>query len=330
MIKKLLIALSLCFVMGEPDLGRAAELSPFQVRNLVPAALVHGLAIAESPYLLGAGLSSLQTGFELANNATLNARGGESTTLDGETYVATLRLRYGLSDRLQLGVDLPWVWHSAGVMDSFINDWHDFFGFSNGDRGDLQNNQLDYIYARDGAEEMNLQDDVDGLGDLRLRLSWQFETTDQSAFSLQGQIKAPTGDADKLTGSEAWDFSLALSGQRGFALGDGQGAFWGGLGITWLGDGEVLEEDVEDFAANGWLGAGWSPLEWLALKLQLDSHTALYDSDLREFGDPAVILTMGGTLGLAESTLLEIGIGEDLNVNASPDVTLHLNLTHKF
>jgi hypothetical protein len=39
---------------------------------------------------------------------------------------------------------------------------------------------------------------------------------------------------------------------------------------------------------------------------------------------------MGGTLGLAESTLLEIGIGEDLNVNASPDVTLHLNLTHKF
>ena len=115
-----------------------------------------------------------------------------------------------------------------------------------------------------------------------------------------------------------------------FPLGKGQGALWGGFGVSWLGDGEVLQEDVEDYAANGWFGAGWSPLRWLALKLQIDSHTALYDSGLGELGDPAVILTMGGTLGLGENTFLDIGVGEDLNVSASPDATFHFNLGHRF
>jgi hypothetical protein len=315
---------------------QALELTPFAVRNFSPTALVHGLSIAETPYLLPAGKTTLHTGFDLANNATINTRNDERILLDGETYVATLGLRYGLSDQLQVGIDLPWVWHSGGFLDSFISDWHDFFGLPEGDRDDLKNDQLDYRYSRNGEERLRLQDKTDSLGDLRLKLAWQFATTAQSAFTLQAQVKAPTGDADKLTGSEAWDVSLAISAQRNFSLGNGhgeskgRGALWGGFGVSWLGDGEVLEEDVEDFAASGWVGAGWSPLDWLSLKVQIDSHTALYDSDLRELGDPAVILTMGGTLGLGEKTFLDVGVGEDLNVNASPDITFHLDLNHRF
>lgn len=332
---KLLGLMTLIMIIAASP-SRALDLIPFQVRNLSPTALVHGLSIAETPNLLQAGTVTANTRFDLANHATLNthdslnAGGGESIHLDGETYVATLGVRYGITDQLQVGIDLPWVWHSRGVMDGFINDWHDFFGFPNGDRDTLKNDQLDYLYTRDGEERLRRQDEVDGVGDLRLQLAWQFKRTDQSAFTLQAQAKAPTGDAHKLTGSEAWDLSLALSSQRDFPLGDGRGALWGGVGVSWLGDGEVLAEDVEDFAANGWLGAGWSPLEWLALKVQIDSHSALYDSDLGELGEPAVILTMGGALALGENTLLEIGVGEDLNVNASPDVTFHLNLAYSF
>lgn len=306
------------------------EVTPFQVRNFSPTALVHGLSIAETPHLLPAGATSLKTSFDLANNSSLSTRTNEGILLDGESYIATLGMRYGLSDTLQLGIDLPWVWHSEGFMDGFISDWHNFFGLPNGDRDELQNDQLNYLYYRDGKEHLNLQDETNGFGDLRLQLAWQFKATDQSAFTLQTQLKAPTGNANKLTGSEAWDLSLALSAQRDFPLGKGQGALWGGFGVSWLGDGEVLEDEVEDYAASGWMGAGWVPLNWLALKLQIDSHTALYDSNLTELGDPAVILTMGGTLALGEKTLLDIGVGEDLNVNASPDVTFHFQLAHKF
>ena len=306
------------------------EMTPFQVRNFAPTALVHGLSIAETPYLLPTGKTSLQTDFDLANHASFDMRTGEAILLDGTTYIATMGLRYGLSNTVQLGIDLPWVWHSAGSLDSFISHWHDFFGLPNGSRDDLEDDQLNYRYSLNGEERLRLQDETDGLGDVRLLLAWQFKATAQSASTLQVQIKAPTGDADKLTGSEAWDVSLAWSAQRGFSLGHGQGGIWGGFGVSWLGDGEILEEEVEDFAANGWLGAGWSPLDWLALKLQVDSHTALYDSGLGELGDPTVVLTMGGSLGLGEQTTLDIGVGEDLNVSASPDVTFHLHLTHRF
>ncbi len=306
------------------------EVTPFQVRNFSPTALVQGLSIAETPRVLPAGSTSLSTSFDLANNASVNTRTKEGILLDGESYIATLGLRYGLSDSLQLGIDLPWVWHSQGFMDNFISNWHDFFGLPNGDRDDLQDDQLNYLYSSKGKEHLGLQDETNGFGDLRLQLAWQIKATEQSAFTLQTQLKAPTGDANKLTGSEAWDISVALSAQRDFPLGKGQGAFWGGFGVSWLGDGEVLEGEVVDYAANGWIGAGWTPLNWLALKVQIDSHTALYDSNLTELGDPAVMLTIGGTLALSEKTLLDIGVGEDLNVNASSDVTLHLRLAHKF
>lgn len=308
----------------------ALEMTPFAVRNVSPAALVHGLSIAETPYLLSTGEVKLNASFDLANQSALNIENNEAIVLDGESYIATFGVRYGLSNTLQLGIDLPWVWHSKGSLDGFISDWHDVFGLPNGDRDDLKDDQLNYVYISDGEDRMRLQDPDNGPGDLRLLLAWQFKTTEQSAFTLQTQVKAPTGDAGKLTGSEAWDASLALSAQRNFPLGDGAGALWGGFGASWLGDGKVIKEDVEDFAANAWLGAGWSPLHWLALKLQIDSHTTLYDSDLEEIGDPAMILTLGGTLGLSEKTLLDIGISEDLNVNASPDVSLHVNLAHRF
>ncbi len=329
-MKRLLNVLLFPMFLGIATPSLALDLTPFQVRNFSPTALVHGLSIAETPRLLPTGKTALQASFDLANHATLDTSSNEAILLDGETYVATLGLRYGLSDQLQVGIDLPWVWHSGGFLDSFISDWHDFFGLPDGDRDELQDDQLNYLYYRDGTERLRLQDETDSLGDLRLQLAWQFITTEQSAFTLQTQVKAPTGDADKLTGSEAWDVSLALSAQRDFPLGNGQGALWAGFGVSWLGDGEVLEDEVEDFAASGWLGAGWNPLDWLALKLQVDSHTALYDSDLGEIGDPAVILTLGGTLGLGEKTTLDIGVGEDLNVNASPDVTFHLHLAHIF
>jgi hypothetical protein len=250
--------------------------------------------------------------------------------LDGTTYIATLGLRYGLNENLQLGIDLPWVWHAEGFLDGFISDFHDFFSMSNGDRDKLEDDQLDYLYFKDGEERLRLQDETDGLGDLRLQLAWKFKETEKASFTMQSQLKAPTGDADKLTGSEAWDIALSLSAHRDLLYGDDQGAIWGGFGFTWLGNGEFIEEEVEDFAVSGWLGTGWRPLDWLALKLQLDGHTALYDSDLPELGDPTAILTMGGTLGLSDKTTLDIGIGEDLTVYTSPDVTFHLRLTHCF
>lgn len=329
MLKRLLIGLVLVLASSAlPAWG--IELTPFSVRNLAPPALVHGLAVAEPARLNLSGQFSARLGFDLVSNATINDSTNESIHLDGESYVTTLGLRYAMAERLQVGLDLPWVAHNKGFFDGFIQDWHKFFGLHNGDRSQLPDNELTYAYKKVNSDHLLLDDETSGLGDVRLLVAWQLLADEELAASLFTSIKAPTGDADDLTGSGAWDVSVALSAQRDFSLARGIAAVWGGLGGSWLGDGEVLEKQAKEWAANAWLGAGWSPLDWLGFKLQLDSHGALYDSELDELGKAPLILTLGGTLGFGDKTSLDIGVGEDLAVNASPDVSFHLNLAHKF
>lgn len=325
--------LLLCFsllLIGTTAPAFGLELTPFVVRNLAPPVLVQAAAAAEPARLNQAGRLSTRLGFELASNASLDPGAREAILLDGETAVTTLGLRYGLKERWQVGIDLPWISHNDGFLDSFIENWHDFFGLSNGERDNLPEDELNYRYASINGDSFTLDDETSGPGDVRLMLAWQWLASEQLAASLHTTVKAPTGDADDLTGSEAWDVAVAISAQRDFPRPQGDISIWGGVGATWLGDGEVLSQSAEDWVANGWLGIGWIPLEWLALKLQLDSHSALYDSELDELGDPALILTMGGSLGFGEHTSLDIGVGEDLSVNASPDVTFHLALSHRF
>jgi hypothetical protein len=306
------------------------ELAPFAVRNFSPPALVHGLPVAEPARVNQPGQFSSRLGLDVSNIATDDNRSGENIVLDGETYVANLGLRYGLAEHLQVGIDLPWVWQSKGFLDGFIENFHDLFGMPNGDRNNMSKDQINYAYDSNDGDDFLLDHQTNGIGDIRLLAAWQWLDAENSAASIQATIKTPTGDADKFTGSGGWDISLALSAQRDFPLEKGSASLWGGLGGTWLDDGDVLQDRVENWAASGWLGAGWSPIDWLGLKLQLDSHSALYDSDLDEIGTPALILTMGGTLGLGEKTSLDIGVGEDLSIDASSDVTFHLSLAHSF
>jgi hypothetical protein len=99
--------------------------------------------------------------------------------------------------------------------------------------------------------------------------------------------------------------------------------------LGWV-HGGVLADLAKEWVANAWLGAGWSPLAWLGLKLQLDSHSTLYRSELRELGDQALILTLGGTLAAGAATILDLAVGEELIVTASPDFSCHLSLNHRF
>ena len=310
-------------------IGHAVELTPFSVRNLSPTALVHGLAIAESSKVLSPGEKMGQFSFDLVNNATSNQSLNETIILDGETYIGTLSIRYGLSEQIQVGIDIPYIQHANGFLDSFISDWHDFFGLPNGDRDRFPDDQLNY-FGKDGKEGFKVNSEDGGFGDLRANLVYELFSGKSASYAIQFSIKAPTGNAEKLTGSEAWDTSLALMTQYEDSLSSGSYSVWAGIAGNYLGNGEVLEDRVNHWVTNGWLGGGWSPYHWLGLKIQFDSHSSLYDSNLKELGDPALIMTLGGSLALTEKTILDLAFSEDLNVEVSPDIAFHLSLKHTF
>ena len=77
------------------------------------------------------------------------------------------------------------------------------------------------------------------------------------------------------------------------------------------------------------MSLAWLALEWLELKLQLDMHSAMYDSELKQLGSSMQLLA-GGTLHLPGDVLLDLGITEQVITDATPDVGFYLMLRHLF
>lgn len=312
----------------------AIELTPFATRNQNPLVQIYGLPPAEPATLLDSGQAAARLTLDLANSYTRSGSSSESLLLDGETYRSNLALRYGVTERLQVGIDLPHISHSRGFFDGFIENWHNSFNLPDGERNQAPRDRLTYSYQRNSQPLLDLTDSSAGLGDLLLSGAWQLvrETGGRpGAASLVISLKLPTGDSDKLLGSGSTDLALTLNGQREAPVEMGRVAAFASLGALLMTDGKVLENQRRNLAGFGSLGFGWAPYDWLALKLQLDGHSSFYkNSDLNEIDTNSVQLVLGGALQLTESATLDLAVAEDIMVHTAPDVVFHLALRNTF
>lgn len=333
---KCLLSLGIAAVMAwlPASSGSCMEIEPFQTRNQNPLIRVYGLPTIGSASVMPVGKLEATLQADLANNFAPASGINENVMLDGETYGFTLSARYGIARDLEVGMDIPYLVNSGGFLDGFIEGFHDFFGLPEGGRKWYPKDRLLYQYTKNGATRVLVNDGSSGIGDISLRGAWQIWRDGRGAplnVALHAALKLPTGNAHRLFGSGSTDFSLWLTASDDFRLPLGHLTVYGAAGGMAMTDGDVLEDQQRNLAAFGSLGLGWSPLEWLALKVQMDGHTSFYTgSNLEEVNSGAVQITAGGTIGFTTGTFLDIGVVEDLAVNTSPDVVFHLALRHRF
>lgn len=317
--------------------GRAAalEIVPFQTANRSPVVQIFGLPGPGRALLLPPGGTTAEFAVDTANNFAKNTDGNETSLFDGETYRFNLGLRRGIAPRFEAGLDLPYLMHRGGFLDGFIEGFHDTFGLPQSGRDNAPRNRLLYSYRRAGVQKLLLDEDAEGLGDVRLSAAWQLrrgpEEEAPRGTSLNASLKLPTGDSDRLLGSGSTDLALWLTATHGLRTAESQWAVFGAAGLLAMTDGQVLKEQQRNLAGFGTLGAGWQPLSWLVLKVQFDGHTPFYDdSDLKELDSASVQLTLGGDLAVGEKTALELAVSEDIVVDTAPDAVFHLALRHLF
>ncbi len=316
-------------LLATPIVARAdtgAMLEPFASANRNPFVQVYGLPTARSARLAAPGQSQFALQLEAANSFTVNSGGNESILIDGESYRANLQWRRGVGEHLEVGLDLPYLSHDPGSMDSFIEDWHNLFGFPDGDRPDFPRDQLRYAYGRGEAVPVNLTSASSGVGDASLNAAYGWSTAANRRWALRGQVKLPTGDAEKLLGSESTDLALGLHFSDS-AWRDNDVAVHASLGALWMDEGDVLDTLREDWAVYGSSTLAWQTTENVSLKLQLDAHTALYDSELEELGSASAQLILGGALRLGQRWVLDLAVSEDIVVDTAPDVVFMIGLT---
>ena len=304
----------------------AAEISdPYASRNINPFVQVYGLPATQSAVITS--WEKFQGGMvlEAANNFTTSQKGSESIFIDGETYRANLSWRYGASERLEFGLDVPYVSHQAGRMDNFIESWHSFWGFPNGDRDKFPQDQLTYRYSDNGQVLANVESNGDGLGDVSLSMGYQLSASDVRHWALRGGVKLPTGDADSLRGSDSTDVYAGLH-VSDHSFSDSGVTFHASVGGLWMDEGEVLNTIREDWVLYGSGTVSWALNQTVSLKAQLDAHSAFYDSSLKELGSDSAQLIVGGAIRLSETGTLDLSVSEDIAVDTAPDVVFQIGL----
>lgn len=269
------------------------------------------------------GAWGLDADLNWGSSAIAQTSAGEALIVDAETHELRLTVGRGIAERWAVRVQLPWRYTGAGDLDSFIDNWHDFFSLPEGARRDFPRDQLRIAYERDATVAFDMQSSAAGLADISADVGYQLRSDDETSLAAWLSVKLPTGDAYDLTGSGAIDVTAAIAGERRF--GDSWSAF-GQLAMTWLGEGDLFPDDHRSVVWSGLAGIGVNVWRGLELKLQFDAHSAAVDDIGIDYLGDAVILTVGGAYRFASGWQLDLGVSEDIMVDASPDVVFVMGL----
>jgi hypothetical protein len=301
-------------------------------RSYSPFTQVFGLPSKPSVIASEPGSWQSEVVYQVVSHADSADARDETVTLDGETHLTNFMLSYGWNERLELGVDIPYVAHRAGSLDGFIRDWHDTFGISNGNREGPKDLLL-IDYAVSGNELVSISDDTQGIGDVRLWGSYQLADGSQSGTSVFSRltVKLPTGDEDDLHGSGAVDVAADISAQRRLFEGRTYLDVIGHVGLLFLGDGDVLADQQESVVPYGGVSLIWGLTDKFQILAQFAGQGSYFDSALDEIGGTTAQVAVGGRYHWVESDIeLALGLVEDIVTDAMPDVAFHVELRKGF
>ena len=304
-----------------------ADAEPFLTRNQHPLAALYGLPAPLAARLPTAGAGYASLGLQWANFALDDARGEQAYTLDGEVFETRLRAGRAVGDRFSVHAELAYRSLSGGTLDSAIESFHDMFGLPNGPRNDMPEDRLLIDYRTGDTAALSIDRDASGIADVPIALGYQLHTSDTSAVATWLSVKLPTGSSEDLNGSGALDVALSLSGEMRPSA---RWELFGQVNAAWLGDGEVLPDAQESFAYSAMAGVTWNPWRTLDLTVQIEANSAIFDTGFTGLDSDAVVVTFGGSYVTSGGWRFDAGLTEDIEVDESPDVVLHMAVRHGF
>jgi hypothetical protein len=137
--------------------------------------------------------------------------------------------------------------------------------------------------------------------------------------------KMPTGNAKSLTGSGTTDATISLAAQQHLS---NDINFFEQLTLSWLGNGARLSDEQKHSVWSCMTGLSWSLTHSIDTTFQLNSHSAIYASNVRMLGN-ATQFTIGPRYHSAQWQAW-LAITEDIVVDTAPDVQFQFSVSHSF
>lgn len=306
------------------------DIRPFSSHNQSPLIHSFGLPNADGGRIIAKNQFSISSVLNLSSNSTNALTENEIVYFDGEMARIDFQARYGISPRFEIGLNIPFINHSKGFMDSSIDGFHSFLGMAGGARAGTPNDEMLYAYVQDDKSLFNINESAFGLGDVCFELGFKLLQRKTHNMALRAYLKLNNADKTKLLGSGTLDFSFQFSGQT-TGIGPRPAYFFYSLGYLRVGGGSLLENMQKKDVAFASLGLAVKVNKWLAPKMQLDYHSRLYKNSLtQELGDFGMQFLLGADFIFSNKMILTAGFAEDIKINTSPDFVFHMGLNYTF
>ena len=251
--------------------------------------------------------------------------------LDIEGWQAMMRWTTRLTERVDLGIEVPWITYGQPHWDTVSEKFHELFGIGPNERHQFPKGvTLVYAHSPEGRAEYREEDLArSGWGDLRVAVGAQLGRWLGAGHRLVATLEAPTGTATPLHGSGGWDVAVRWFGS--WQIGAVQLA--AGAGYTWLdpaGDWLSFERSNTHHAALIVSAPMTAALELEAALRRETSPLADAFPDSR-LGEPATTLNLGIRWSLGHSSWVSFALGENFAKHGvAPDYSLHLATGFRF
>ena len=210
---------------SKPQWGRG----PFEVSDPYILALYRARPWATSPEVLPHLKGSISLRGVWSNSYAFERN---RMAIDAETRNVFFTARFGIGDRFQAGVHVDYQWRGGGVLDGFIEGFHDAFSLPQADRGRRPRDR--YLVAGLQADGATFQLDHAGYGLGDLVLEGRGQVTKGSALlpALTGtlRIRLPTGSG-KFELSDGIDWTLGLDASK--RIGESDFVLYAGASYTY-------------------------------------------------------------------------------------------------
>jgi hypothetical protein len=302
--------------------------SPFQSLRL-------GI-LPRTPSTLARGEHQVRVGATWANvwaneEGDFDPENGEIGTflLDYESLDAYLSYAYGLSDVFQIEMEYEQRWRFGGVMDGFIEGFHDLFGLGQSGR-DLwpRNRTFIYIDRDNGGSPPILENEESGTLTRGILATLQHNVTCGTARmpALSWSATARYGfGGETLEGSD-WDVALSVAASRRI----GEFYVYLTLGYAWYGSDAIQGIALEDTQLTILAAGEWRFKPRMSLILQILSTEGVA-TEFDPFSRTSNEVVFGWKWECNDAGVLEVGLLENIiTFDNSPDFGVHAAFTQRF
>jgi catechol 2,3-dioxygenase-like lactoylglutathione lyase family enzyme len=316
-----------------PDPDSASSASPnrggrglMSFHDTFPLAILHLQTPVNALHDFEEGDLVLHAAFDWGNSFGLQPTSLAATnifTVDTEVHRLELSFWYAIHKALYLGGEMAIQSRSAGVLDGFIDGFHDAFGLDDGGRRLVSKDQYDLVFQDQGRRSLK---SGAGFGDVVLKA--HANVYDGNAFlpaiALQGLVGLPSSTSG--FGSDGVDFGINIAAAKTLA---GVLHLHGTAGTVYFTDPDVADLDYEHAVSQF---AGGLELE-LGSKVSVVAQI-LYQSALmkeaRPLDEGRTYVGGGIKWEIVPDTIVELGILENLSpFKNTADVSLLLALEFK-